>query len=496
MRTFQLNKGKSHQFWNIEVKGKSFTITEGKVGTLGKTQTKSFASPKAARDAAEKLINQKTKKGFVETTPKPLSADAEAFARSLSENPEDLAGWSAFADYLTEHDDPRGEFMQTQLALEDESRPKKERDALKRKEKALLKEYEREWLGPLAEVAIDAEPVTYWAAGGKEKERAPVSHAFTRGWISRLEFFNLRVNQARAMARSPGARLVRELIVHEIEMENPVGKKESYIDSYYLPGPDVPKNLDNIDEPGLHALCRCPHLASVRVFQLGLGSRQPNPGGSEDNDSCHTSGEQATTLINKMPHVEELHLFAHSIDGDRLFGMTLTNLRVLQLYHSHDYPLEKLANNKSLTNLTRLRCHPHAIEYYDAADGAYIRLPHLRAICRSPNLKSLTHLCLRLTDFGDAGAEEIASSGILKQLKVLDLYGGSITDDGAKTLAACPDLKNLEFLNLRSNALTKAGKDAIKKTGVKADTANQHHNEPGEFGDDDIPDYLFDGDYE
>jgi hypothetical protein len=208
------------------------------------------------------------------------------------------------------------------------------------------------------------------------------------------------------------------------------------------------------------------------------------------------SGELVPTLVNKMPNLEELHLFAHGVDANKLFGMTMTNLRLLQLYHSHDYPLEKLANNKSLANLTSLRCHPHAIYYDDATDGAYIRLPHLRAICRSPNLKNLTHLCLRLTDFGDKGAEEIVSSGILKRLKMLDLQSGCITDKGAKTLADCKDLKNLEFLNLHSNAMTKTGTDAIKKTGVKADVTAQHGDEPGEFGDGEIPEYLFEGDIE
>ncbi|MDI7156854.1 WGR domain-containing protein [Leptospira santarosai] len=33
---------KSDKFWNIEVGGTSFTVTYGKTGTIGQTQTKSF----------------------------------------------------------------------------------------------------------------------------------------------------------------------------------------------------------------------------------------------------------------------------------------------------------------------------------------------------------------------------------------------------------------------------------------------------------------------
>jgi Ran GTPase-activating protein (RanGAP) involved in mRNA processing and transport len=160
------------------------------------------------------------------------------------------------------------------------------------------------------------------------------------------------------------------------------------------------------------------------------------------------------------------------------------------------YPLDKLAANSSLTNLTTLLCHPHAIEYDDEQQGAYIRFTHLKAICRSPHLKSLTHLALRLTDFGDKGAKEIVDSGILKRLKLLDLQSGCITDKGAKLLADCPDLKNLEYLNLRSNALTPAGEKLITDTGVKATVTDQHQEGSVDPDDGELPEFLFEGDIE
>lgn len=492
MRTFQFSDAKSHKFWAVDVQGKSFTVTYGKVGTAGQTQTKTFATPAAAQAEADKLVKGKLKKGYAETTPKATTSEAEAFEKALRANPDDLTGWGAFADYLAEQDDPRDEFMQVQLALEDESRPKKERDALKKREAALLKAHEREWLGPLTAVTLDAEPVTYWNARGKEGTRAPVSHTFRRGWLARLEFHNITVNQARALVASPGARLLRELVVEGVEMESPVGKKEDYIDSYYTPGPDVPKGTDTDEGPALHALCRFPHLASVRVFQLGEGTVFLD-GRKDDIDNCHTPGEPAHHLVKQMPHLEELYLMARRVDVNKLFALPLPNLRILQVYHLIKYPLEKLAANTSLTNLTALLCHPHAMEVDDNA--AYIRLPQLRAICRAPHLKALTNLRLRLTDFGDKGADEIVASGVLKRLKVLDLFGGCITDAGAKALADSPDLKNLEFLNLGTNSLTKDGIKLLKATGVKADTTEQH-DDLNDSEDDEFPEYLFYGDME
>ena len=495
MRTFQFSDAKSHKFWNIDVQGASFTVTYGKIGTAGQTQTKTLGSATAAQAEADKLIKEKTKKGYVETTPKATVSEAEAFENALRANPHDRAGWHAFADFLVEQGDPRGEFMQAQIALEDETKPKKERDVLKKKETALFEKHERDGLGPLTAFTLDGPRTEYWTGGRKRGTRPPVTHTFTRGWLNRIEFHELTVNQARALAKAPAARLLRELVVERVESEAPVGSKQQYIDSYYEPGPDVPPDVDAWSGPGLHALCRCPYLQGLRTFQLGEG--ETGLGRQEEYENCHTSGELAYHLVKQMPHLEELYLLAHRVDANKVFALPLPNLRVLQLYHSISYPLEKLAANKSLTELTTLLCHPHAMEFDDDEQrGAYIRLAQLRAICRAPQFTKLAHLRLRLTDFGDKGAEEIVASGVLKRLKVLDLQGGCMSDKGAKALADCPDLKNLEFLNLKANALTADGIKAIKATGVKADTSSQHQMASGEFGDGDIPEYLFEGDIE
>jgi uncharacterized protein (TIGR02996 family) len=494
MRTFQFSDAKSHKFWNIEVSGIRFAVTYGKVGSVGQIAIKKFANAEKAQAEADKLIAEKLKKGYVETTPKAAASEAEGFERALLADPNDAGAWGAFADYLAERGDPRGEFMQVQLALENESLPKAQRDTLKKKEAELLKKHERAWLGPLAAVTVDADPVPHWV-GTKKAKRMPVAHRFARGWLSRLEFHNLTVDQARALATSAQARLLRELVVEEITAEAPMGGEQQYIDSYYEPGPDVPSDADPYEAPGLHALCRCPQLASLRVFQLGEGMIAQD-GKEEEYSNCHTPGELAYHLVKQMPNLEELYLLAHRVDANKLFALPMPNLRVLQLYHSHAYPLDKLAANNALTNLTTLLCHPHGMEWDDEEEGAYIRLTHLRAICRSPHLKCLTNLRLRLTDFGDKGAREIVDSGILQRLKVLDLRGGCISDEGAKVFAGCPDLKNLEFLNLNRNALTKTGEKAIKATGVKADVSAQHGQAAGEMGSGEMPEYLFEGDIE
>ncbi len=63
---------------------------------------------------------------------------------------------------------------------------------------------------------------------------------------------------------------------------------------------------------------------------------------------------------------------------------------------------------------------------------------------------------------------------------------------GSPLVAASP----VDYLNLSRNALTKAGAKAITATGVKADVSRQHGEVPGQVGEGDTPEYLFEGDIE
>jgi hypothetical protein len=198
--------------------------------------------------------------------------------------------------------------------------------------------------------------------------------------------------------------------------------------------------------------------------------------------------------LAKMPRIEEVYLYAHSVPAASVFALPLPHLRILRYDHELDYPLDVLADNPTLGNLTHLLCHPHAQRPEDLV--AYIRLDQLRAVCRSPHLARLTHLQLRLTDFGDQGIEEIIQSGLLKRLRVLDLSLGCASDQGAALLAARPELKNLALLDLSANALTDEGIAALKATGVNVVAERQHGEHPDQMGVHGYLDYLGEGDME
>jgi uncharacterized protein (TIGR02996 family) len=189
MRTFNYSDDKSSKFWKIELEGSSYTVRFGRIGTEGQTKTKDFPSPQAAQKAHHKIIAEKLAEGDVEVTaPAPAASTDNVLERALLDDPDDLAAHAAYADWLGEQGDPRGEFIQIQLALEDPDREAKGRKALQRREKELLEAHAAEWLGGLADFLLGDEGIPF---------------QFARGWLDSIRVPELSVAFARALVRTP-----------------------------------------------------------------------------------------------------------------------------------------------------------------------------------------------------------------------------------------------------------------------------------------------------
>ncbi len=64
MPRYEFSEGSSNKFWQIDLKGKSFTTTYGKIGTSGQTSLKEYKSEAEAKKEYDKLVAEKTKKGY------------------------------------------------------------------------------------------------------------------------------------------------------------------------------------------------------------------------------------------------------------------------------------------------------------------------------------------------------------------------------------------------------------------------------------------------
>ncbi|ARU05184.1 hypothetical protein CCO03_11230 [Comamonas serinivorans] len=76
MQRYEFNDGKSSKFWQIEQQGHELHIAWGKIGTQGQSQVKSFDDEAKAQVARDKLIKEKTGKGYVAAGEAPLAAGA------------------------------------------------------------------------------------------------------------------------------------------------------------------------------------------------------------------------------------------------------------------------------------------------------------------------------------------------------------------------------------------------------------------------------------
>ena len=66
-RYFTFTDDKSSKFWQIDPSGNAFTVTFGKIGTAGQSQTKTFDTTDRCQQEADKLVREKTNKGYVES---------------------------------------------------------------------------------------------------------------------------------------------------------------------------------------------------------------------------------------------------------------------------------------------------------------------------------------------------------------------------------------------------------------------------------------------
>lgn len=64
MPRYEFSEGTSNKFWQIDLSGKSFTTTYGKIGTDGQKTVKTFKTDADAKKEYDKLIAEKVKKGY------------------------------------------------------------------------------------------------------------------------------------------------------------------------------------------------------------------------------------------------------------------------------------------------------------------------------------------------------------------------------------------------------------------------------------------------
>jgi predicted DNA-binding WGR domain protein len=91
VRRFELVQAGSSKFWEIEVRGSTYHVRFGRIGTAGQQQTKDLGSAASAQAAAGKKIGEKLRHGYAEVP--GVARSRKRTAATSSQPSMDLAAW-------------------------------------------------------------------------------------------------------------------------------------------------------------------------------------------------------------------------------------------------------------------------------------------------------------------------------------------------------------------------------------------------------------------
>ena len=473
MPRYEFSEGSSNKFWDITLSGKSFTTTYGKIGANGQTTIKSFKSDADAKKEHDKVVAEKTKKGYVLVGGKAKPGKAEKaeakpngkakagkapvaevtgkrdarnkdLEAAIIANPSDREAYTVFADWLQEQGDPRGELISLQLGY-------KEGQA-----KKLIEQHADYFLGPLA-----AHQKVYDEGGNnggshlrstaQQKEWEKIQ---TQAFLWRNGYiYRVRLSHDEYQSNTGDGPAFEGSIAEILEQvfDHPSGRY--VVELAFMSNGDPNENdlQDIIDVIGKKA------PPTVRKITFG---------DNVDQISWHHTGSLAK-MWKGVPNLRTLEMETGEFDVGKMAAPALE--RAIFITGG----LAKSAGKGIATAAMPKIKH---LEIYYGTDnyGGDCTVKDVKPLLDRTDLKDLTYLGLKNSEFANALAAAVGGAKILKGLKTLDLSLGTMTDEGAASLAAAKEsLKHLEVLDLTRNYLTKAGIAAVKGICPKVITDRQ-----------------------
>jgi len=446
MPRYEFVEGSSSKFWEIELAGKGFTCKYGKIGATGQTTIKAFPTPAAAKTAYEKLIAEKTKKGYElagkATKAKPTKASTKAepatsgtrdarnadLEAAIIANPNDRDAWAIFADWLQEQGDPRGELASLHLNNQDKAAKK------------LLAKHADYFLGPLAEhQQVHDEGLNNASSSLRTSEQEKAwqktqqqAFLWRHGFIHRCRLSHdsysdetwqgQTVDILADVLKHPSGRFIVEFAFHSNGDPND-NDLQDLIDLLGKKAPPTTRKItfgDNVDQISWH------HTGSLAKLWKGV----PN--------LTTLDIETGDFEVGKMvaPALEKARFITGGLSkscGKNLATATMPNIEHLEIYYgTEDY-------------------------------GGTCTVKEVAPLLARTDLPKLRYLGLKNSEFANDIARALGGAKIVKHLTTLDLSLGTLTDEGAAALAAiAPQLSHLETLDLTHNYLTKAGIALVK----------------------------------
>ncbi|MDG2222780.1 MAG: TIGR02996 domain-containing protein [Rubripirellula sp.] len=307
-RRFEYADDRSYKFWTIALNDERLTMRYGRIGHLGKAREIRCDSAEDAKRSYQQRIRKKTREGYAERIPAKSNtadnenawdaiADHEPFLQAILASPDEPTPYAIYADWLSEQQDPRGEFTRQQLALEDPRLPLYKRPKLEKSVDLLRQRNARRWLGDLAPWLID---------GGK----AAYPFRFDRGQLAAIVCEKLSYRFAHKLKESPYCRFLTELAIGSTEVLGDtirIGDQEYQAATDYGVEPLLGGDFGNLRQLHVGALPAASHA------RLSFS----NPA-------------KLIQWIGTMPRLERLWIHA-DVDLGALLRLPLTQLRELHV---------------------------------------------------------------------------------------------------------------------------------------------------------------------
>lgn len=474
-RRFEFTEGGSSKFWEITVDGKSHSVRYGKIGTPGQEKSKSFGSDAAAASDAEKLVAEKTKKGYAAVgspgggdagppAPPLDPKDLKEYFASIDRDPDKPAPYLVFADWLQSQGHPWGDLIALHHAIATAPSAAK-RTELTKDETVLLQSQGASILGDLARAGRPTRFTWYYGFIREAIIASPTDKLVLK-------------ERAQTLFELPAARSLARLTLHAQPAR-------------FAPHQDWDDSDDDIVDPW-PAVIPVLESAPKSMTQIAFGEAPPT------SASAYVAVPDLGKVAKVLPALESLEVQANSGKGLAKFGFPALRSLELRLAVTSDEDLAALQQAK-LPQLERLSIwfggssycvlddvHEANDDYDDDGDGSGSRYPASYPATDLEEMEihdvntqvtpaavtsmlaakwplSLKHLGLNSAQLTAEMLDAICNGPLIEKLETLDLSGGTLKDETAAVLVRNKSkLAHLKEINLARNGLTKKGIDAIE----------------------------------
>jgi uncharacterized protein (TIGR02996 family) len=385
---------------------------------------------------------------------------------AIRDNPDDVGVRLVYADWLTDHGDPLGEFIHLQCVQADTNQ--------ERRANELLRRYGNLWFAPLRAIT-DAE--TVFRGGFIERIHLPAS-AFVVHSSQLLDLLpallEVSLTEAApviaALAACPDLARIRRLNLRDNHLSN--YHVEVLAGSPHLAGlVGLDLSSNQITVTGIEALGQAdlPGLRHLDLSYNPIGFREMNALAAAPSLRRLESFRMIRTGITVGDIVPLLRSpWRQALTEDTIAG-TAVGLEgvplLVEIAHERGQEELRLGLEDDLVEALAASPYLHTFKSLNLAGSSFLTGRALAVLLRTPSLSGLEKLDLAFcSHIRNLGADALGGWPGFARLSYLDLNSDSLNDEGASALAQSKYAGGLRVLRLSNNFIGDDGAEAIARS--------------------------------